>query len=71
MEIYSMQWIHHDDTMDLGLSECILYRPPDNDNQSIITFDHTAPEVFAGMSGIFYNDGNYSELVNIHTAIHM
>ena len=60
-------YIIGDDTMDLGYPNVSYTGRYDNDNQSIITFDHTAPEVFAGMSGIFYNDGNYSELVNIHT----
>lgn len=56
-----------DDTLDLGYPNISYTGIFEGDDQSIITFDHTAPTVFAGMSGIFYNWGDYSELINIHT----
>lgn len=34
---------------------------------SIITFDHSAPEVYAGMSAVFYTYSGYSDLVNLKT----
>lgn len=56
-----------DDTLDIGYPN-IAYtgRTPD-DHQSLITFDHSAPEVNPGMSAVFYNYGNYSERLNIKT----
>jgi len=56
-----------DDTLDLGYPNIAYTGKFVGDDQSIITFDHTAPTVYAGMSGVFYNWGAYSELVNIHT----
>ncbi|MGB4832602.1 MAG: T9SS type A sorting domain-containing protein [Chitinophagales bacterium] len=56
-----------DDTLDIGYPNIAYTGKFDGDNQSIITFDHTAPTVFAGMSAVFYNWGAYSDLVNIKT----
>lgn len=56
-----------DDTLDLGYPNISYTGKFPGDDQSIITFDHTAPTVFAGVSGVFYNWGGYSDLVNIHT----
>jgi hypothetical protein len=56
-----------DDTLDLGYPNISYTGKFPGDDQSIITFDHTAPTVNAGMSGVFYNWGAYSDLVNIKT----
>lgn len=56
-----------DDTLDLGYPNISYTGLFEGDDQAIITFDHTAPTVFAGMSGVFYNWGAYSNLVNIKT----
>jgi len=56
-----------DDTLDLGYPNISYSGHWDGDNQSIITFDHTAPTVYAGMSAVFYNWGGYSPLLNIKT----
>ncbi len=56
-----------DDTLDLGYPNISYTGKFVGDDQSIITFDHTAPTVYAGMSAVFYNWGDYSELVNLKT----
>ncbi len=56
-----------DDTLDLGYPNISYTGKFDGDDQSIITCDHTAPTVYAGMSAIFFNWGAYSDLVNIKT----
>lgn len=56
-----------DDTLDFGYANLSYTGKFTGDDQSIITFDHTAPTVYAGVSGVFYNWGGYSEVVNIHT----
>lgn len=56
-----------DDTLDFGYPNISYTGKFEGDNQSIITFDHTAPTVYAGMSAVFYNWGDYSSTVNIKT----
>lgn len=56
-----------DDTLDIGYPNIAYTGRTADDHQSIITFDHTAPEVYAGMSAVFYNYGTYSERLNIKT----
>lgn len=56
-----------DDTLDFGYANISYTGKFVGDDQSIITFDHTAPTVFAGVSGVFYNWGGYSDVINIHT----
>lgn len=56
-----------DDTLDLGYANLSYSGKFAGDDQSIITMEHTAPTVFAGVSGIFFNWGGYSDLINIHT----
>jgi len=56
-----------DDTLDLGYPNIIYTGKFEGDDQSIIICEHTAPTVYAGVSGIFYNWGGYSDLVNIKT----
>ncbi|MFN3940434.1 MAG: T9SS type A sorting domain-containing protein, partial [Chitinophagales bacterium] len=54
-----------DDTLDFGYPNISYTGRFDNDDQCIITMDHSAPEVFAGMSAFFYSQGNYSERVKL------
>ncbi|HMX05471.1 MAG TPA: T9SS type A sorting domain-containing protein [Chitinophagales bacterium] len=56
-----------DDTLDLGYPNISYSGKFTGDDQSIITCEHTAPTVYAGVSGIFFNWGGYSDLINIHT----
>lgn len=56
-----------DDTLDLGYPDISYTGRYDDDIQCIITCDHTAPEVYAGMSAFFYNYGGYSERVGLIT----
>ncbi len=56
-----------DDTLDLGYPNISYSGHWDGDDQSIITFDHTAPTVFAGMSAVFFKYDTYSDIVNIKT----
>ncbi|MFI5172341.1 MAG: T9SS type A sorting domain-containing protein [Chitinophagales bacterium] len=56
-----------DDTLDLGYPNISYSGHWDGDNQSIITFDHSAPEVNAGMSAVFFNYDTYSDILNIKT----
>ncbi len=56
-----------DDTLDFGYANLSYTGKFPGDDQSIITFDHSAPTIYAGVSGVFYNWGGYSEVVNIHT----
>ena len=56
-----------DDTLDLGYPGISFTGRYDDDVQSIITADHSAPEVYAGMSAFFYNYSGYSERVNLKT----
>lgn len=56
-----------DDTLDLGYPDISYTGNYDNDVQSIITCDHSSPEVYAGMSAFFYNYESYSPRVNIYT----
>jgi hypothetical protein len=56
-----------DDTLDFGYPNISYTGKFEGDNQSIITFDHTAPTVYAGMSAVFYNWGDYSSTINIKT----
>jgi hypothetical protein len=60
-------WIIGDDTLDLGYPDLSYTGIFEGDVQSIITCDHTAPEVFAGMSAFFYNNGLYSERTELIT----
>lgn len=56
-----------DDTLDLGYPDISYTGNYDDDMQSIIICDHSAPEVSAGMSAFFYNYDMYSERLNIIT----
>lgn len=56
-----------DDTLDLGYPNISYTGKFDGDNQSIISFDHSAPTIYAGMSAVFYNWGDYSPLINLKT----
>lgn len=56
-----------DDTLDLGYPNISYTGHWDGDDQSIITCDHTAPTVYAGMSAVYYNYDTYSDLVDIKT----
>ncbi len=56
-----------DDTLDLGYANLSYTGQWDGDNQSLITFDHTAPTVNAGMSAIFFKYDTYSNIKNIKT----
>ena len=44
-----------DDTLDLGYPNISYTGHWDGDDQSIVTCDHTAPTVYAGMSAVYYN----------------
>jgi hypothetical protein len=54
-----------DSIMDLGYPNISYSGHFEGDNQSIIAFDHTAPDVNAGFSAIYYNYGVYSDLTTI------
>jgi hypothetical protein len=55
-----------DEILDFGFPNISYTGNSGTDNQSIITFNHTAPTVFAGMSAIYTDgNGNYSPVTTI------
>ncbi len=54
-----------DDTLDFGYPNISYSGRYENDDQCIIVVNHSAPEVYAGMSAFFYNQGEYSERLHI------
>lgn len=60
-------YIIGDDTLDFGYPNISYTGTFDNDDQCIITMDHSAPEAYAGMSAFFYKQDAYSDRLHIKT----
>lgn len=58
-----------DSILDLGYPDISYTGNYENDVQSIIICDHSAPEVYAGTSAYFFNYDTYSERKEIHTGL--
>ena len=54
-----------DDSLDFGYPDISYSGHWDGDNQSIILFDHSSPDVFAGMSAVYFNYDTYSEIIPV------
>jgi len=55
-----------DDSLDFGYPNISFTGQASDDQQAIITFNHTSPSVFAGFSALYYRgDGTYSEILTI------
>ncbi|MBK8486888.1 MAG: T9SS type A sorting domain-containing protein [Chitinophagales bacterium] len=54
-----------DDSLDFGYPNISYSGRFENDDQCIIVMNHSSPEVYAGMSAFFYNQGEYSERLHL------
>lgn len=53
------------DTLDFGYPNISYAGYHNGSNQSIISFDYTGPNKYAGLGAIFYDNGQFSDMVDI------